>query len=155
MSEHVPCKTDIRLSTNTLRIHKNKSISSFSIKSLSTEGIGFKVKTNRPKDYIVEPGIGILIPDQEVTINVKIINRDSANKLEHRFKLDFCYFDWRKSVEELKDHIKSEHVKKLERRMDVEFVGEDVEDNEDNLLEVVGYVFLGYVFMSLIRVMLQ
>lgn len=151
----IPANTEIRISSDTVRIAKNSNTSHFSIKSCSNEGIGFKIKTNRPKDYIVEPGIGILMPDQEVTINVKMINKDSLNKPEHRFKLDFCYFDWRKTVGELKEHIKNVKVKKLERRMDVVFVGSENLEREDNLIEKAGYVFLGLVFLNLIKVMLQ
>lgn len=152
MSE-IPSPSDILITPEVIRINTENGRSTLSLRSNSYHGLAYKIKTNKPRDYIVEPSMGIIIPDQEIRINIKMTNPDELAKEDHKLKIEIYKFDWRKNLDDFKNHIKDENVKCYEKKFDVVFVKKE-EMGEFDILEKGAFVVIGIVFLHLIKVML-
>lgn len=149
-----PSSSDIRISPETIRINTKTGRSILSLRSNSSHGLAFKIKTNKPRDYIVEPSMGIIIPDQEIKVNIKMTNSEEFLKEDHKLKLEIYNFDWRKNLEDFKVYLKDENVKCYEKKFDVVFIKKE-EFGEFSVCEKVAFGVIGFVFLHLIKVMLK
>lgn len=161
MNNDIPSESDIKITHNTIQIDRSSRKASIIIKSETTEGRAYKIKTTHPKQYIVEPSMGIIMPFQETNINVKlnVLGDELINNLnldEHKFKIELYKFDWRRSVDNLKMLLKDSNVKHLERKLDVEIVGSYFKKG-GQVFEMKDYVtlaFLGIFFLLFSKVIL-
>ncbi|KAM0685999.1 hypothetical protein COBT_002783, partial [Conglomerata obtusa] len=123
MSTETPSPDDIKIP------HKitipSSLITTIILRSETSEGRAYKIKTTKPKQYVVEPSLGIILPFQEVQIDVKMIMQPGEDiniikREDHRFKIEIFKFDWRRSADELKQYLAVERVKGYEKKICVE-----------------------------------
>lgn len=86
-------------------INRATSVGTFNIKNNSMRCVAYKIKTKKPKDFIVRPNIGKIIPMQEVTVDVTLVNGITPSS-EHEFLIEVYEFDWIKEVENLSKYLK-------------------------------------------------
>lgn len=75
---------------------KNKSL--VTIKNKRMSGAGFVFKTNTVDKYKIKPHIGVIIPLQDVEIEITALELDPKGK----FVVEIYDFDWRRSVGDLR-----------------------------------------------------
>lgn len=97
------------LPTSFLKINKDSLIGYLQIKSTSLERKAFKIKTTRPKDYIVKPSIGIIQQDEEITIEINILQSLKIDE-SHKFAIEIFKINWRQSTETLKHFLKNTQI---------------------------------------------
>lgn len=97
------------LPTSFLKIDKDLLIGYLQIKSTSLERKAFKIKTTRPKDYIVKPSIGIIQPDEEITIEINLLQNLKIDE-SHKFAIEIFEINWRQSIETLKHFLKNTQI---------------------------------------------
>lgn len=148
----IPLPTDIRIIPDIIRIPNTTGTSTLSLHNHSSSGLAYKIKTNKPRDYIVEPAMGIIIPDQILKVNIKMTNEAEFFKDDHKLKIEIYKFDWRKTLEDFRIHVKDENVKCMERKIDVKFVRKD-EMQRFDVSEKVCFGVLGVIFCHLLKTM--
>lgn len=94
------------LPQTTIRVKKNKRSAMFTIQNNSMESVGYKIKTTRPRDYVVRPNMGMIIPMQHVDIEVTL-SENTVPDSTHKFLIEVYQFDWRKSVNDFKQYLRS------------------------------------------------
>ncbi|KAM0679173.1 hypothetical protein BDAP_000039 [Binucleata daphniae] len=154
---NVPSVTDIILPTK-IQIPKNLH-TSIRLRSETSQGLAYKIKTTKPRQYVVEPSLGVLLPFQEIEIDVKMILQKHEDlsvieKEDHRFKIEIFRFDWRKTVDDLKKYLKETNVKGLEKKIEVECVKENIAEDTNTMMEYVYYGFVLLVFVDLVKKMI-
>ncbi|KAM0674194.1 phosphatidylinositol-binding protein scs2 [Gurleya vavrai] len=129
------------------------------LKSETSEGRAFKIKTTKPRQYIVEPSLGIILPFQELQIEVKMILSKGEDiriiqKEDHRFKIEIFKFDWRRNVEELRNYLKDGKVKGYEKKISLEACKTDEEKEKENVYYFLYYSVIAFIFCNLMKNML-
>lgn len=105
--------SEIKIIPNSLlRINKESLIGYLEIASTSLERRAFKIKTTRPKDYIVKPSIGIIQPNEEITIEIVLLQNTKIDE-SHKFAIEIFEINWRQNTETLKHYLKSTQVSPL------------------------------------------
>ncbi|KAK6090869.1 hypothetical protein P3W45_000114 [Vairimorpha bombi] len=105
--------SEIKIRPNfVLRINKESLTGYLEIVSESLERRAFKVKTTRPKDYIVKPSIGIIQPNEEITIEVVLLQSIKIDE-SHKFAIEIFEINWRQNTETLKHYLKSTQISPL------------------------------------------
>lgn len=144
-----PSSSDFSITPTKIQLTNNKA--TFTIKSHTYEGLAFKIKTTRPNLYNVDPPIGIILPNQDVKIQVNLLQ--NVNEFgEHKFKVMIYFFDSRLSLEDFKEFSNDRSVKCLEQKMDVVSFKEG---KEIELGDVFGIGVVCIVFLSLVSGMIK
>ncbi|CAD25974.1 VESICLE-ASSOCIATED MEMBRANE PROTEIN [Encephalitozoon cuniculi GB-M1] len=94
----------------TIRVKRNKRSSMFIVQNNSMESVGYKVKTTKPRDYIVRPNMGLIVPMQHAEVEVTL-SEDTVPDSSHKFLIEIYRFDWRRSLSDFKQHLKSSSPK--------------------------------------------
>lgn len=101
-----PFMLDIKvLPQTTVRVKRNRKSATFTIYNNSMESVGYKIKTTKPRDYVVRPNMGMIIPMQHVQIEITL-SENTVPDNSHKFLVEIYHFDWRKSVSEFKHYLK-------------------------------------------------
>lgn len=102
-----PQMLDIKvLPQTTILVKKGRRASAFTVQNNSMESVGYKIKTTRPKDYVVRPNMGMIIPMQQVEIEVTL-SEHAVPDSSHKFLVEVYPFDWRKSVADFRQHLRT------------------------------------------------
>lgn len=134
--------------SDVLKIHRGDKKSQISIRNLSMECKAYKIKTTKPRDYIVKPSLGIIMPMEQVSIDVQ----PSENCLpddSHKFLIEIYKIDRKIPLVNLKSYLKTHKVTPLEtRKLGVslyieEFFekGEISIENKESMLNVLIFAF--------------
>lgn len=89
----------------TIRVRRGKRSSTFVVQNNSMESVGYKIKTTRPRDYIVRPNMGLIVPMQHAEVEVTLAE-DTVPDSSHKFLVEVYKFDWRKSLGDFKQHLR-------------------------------------------------
>ncbi|EJW03929.1 hypothetical protein EDEG_01785 [Edhazardia aedis USNM 41457] len=166
-----PSLNDISILPDHIKIDLSTKTGILILKSKTTEGRAFKIKTTRPKDYVVEPSLGIILPFQEFRINIKLTPDSSVlkdtfyqgnmvftdfsyflNPSDHRFKLELYKFDWRRNLEELRAFLKEKNPKGIEKKLDVMVVGSKQNVSTMERCVFVDYFTWVFVIVTFLRI---
>ncbi|KAG0439072.1 Vesicle-associated protein 1-1 [Dictyocoela muelleri] len=114
------------------------------IRNHSTIGAGFIVKTNVPNKYKIKPHIGVLLPLQDIEIEIFAIDLDHNTK----FLVEIYEFDWRRSLNELIKSVESKNLDLIyKQKIDVSIIDdsldEDLIDFADFIVCFIG--LLGFI----------
>lgn len=94
----------------TIRVKRNKRSSTFVVQNNSMESIGYKIKTTKPRDYIVRPNMGLIVPMQQAEVEVTL-SESTVPDSSHKFLIEIYKFDWRRSLNDFKQHLRSSSPK--------------------------------------------
>ncbi|ADM12551.1 vesicle-associated membrane protein [Encephalitozoon intestinalis ATCC 50506] len=98
---------DIKVTPQTtIRVKRNKKSSTFIVHNNSMESVGYKIKTTKPRDYIVRPNMGLIVPMQHAEIEVTL-SETTVPDNTHKFLIEIYKFDWRRSLNDFKHYLKS------------------------------------------------
>ncbi|KAG5858687.1 major sperm protein domain-containing protein [Encephalitozoon hellem] len=90
----------------TIRIKRNKRSSTFVVQNNSMESVGYKIKTTKPREYIVRPNMGLIVPMQQAEIEVTLAENTVPDS-SHKFLIEIYKFDWRRSLNDFKQYLRS------------------------------------------------
>jgi hypothetical protein len=96
------------LPQTTIKIRRDCKTAALTIQNNSMESIAFKIKTTKPRDYIVRPNMGMVIPMQQAEVEITLSDLTVPDPT-HKFLIEVYSFDWRRSIGEFKQHLKSEN----------------------------------------------
>ncbi|KAK1347520.1 major sperm protein domain-containing protein [Hamiltosporidium tvaerminnensis] len=134
-----------------ITIKEGERVSILTIYNSSVEGKGFRIRTTRPKEYLVKPTSGIIIPLQTVEIQL-FINETAVPASDHKFMVEIYDFDWRKTQDDFKEFLKDQSVKPLmSHKLSIE-IGDEIKENgkQFEIVDAMSWCVIGYAFMFLI-----
>ncbi|KAF9762948.1 Vesicle-associated membrane protein-associated protein A [Nosema granulosis] len=118
-----------------LKIHRGDKKTTISVRNMSMEGRAYKIKTTRPRDYIVKPSLGIIMPMEQVSIDVQLSDNCLPDD-SHKFLIEIYEYDWKKPLSNLKSHLKmSKVVPLVTRKLGVSLFIEDFFENDSKSTE--------------------
>jgi hypothetical protein len=94
------------LPQTTIRVRKNTKTATLTIQNNSMESVAFKIKTTKPRDYVVRPNMGMIIPMQQTEIEVTLSDT-AVPDATHKFLVEVYVFDWRRSIGEFKQYLRN------------------------------------------------
>ncbi|KAH9410592.1 MSP (major sperm protein) domain-containing protein [Ordospora pajunii] len=102
---------DIKIVPQTaIRVKKSKKTSTLTIQNNSMESMGYKIKTTRPRDYIVRPNMGLIMPMQYAEVEVTL-SEGTMPDSDHKFLVEVHRFDWRRSLNDFKQYLRASSPK--------------------------------------------
>ncbi|WUR02255.1 vesicle-associated membrane protein [Vairimorpha necatrix] len=140
---------DIKITPNSfIKINKNSLFGLLKVSNTSKERKAFKIKTTRPKDYLVKPSIGILEPQEEVVIEINILENYKIDE-SHKFAVEIYEVNWRQNNETLKRYLKSTQIAPMIiHRLGVEYEGNKIEEHENTRgNQIIPYLCVIYLFI--------
>lgn len=118
-----------------LKIHRGDKKSHITIRNLSMEGRAYKIKTTRPRDYIVKPSLGIIMPMEQVSIDVQLSDNCLPDD-SHKFLIEIYEVNKKVSIVNLKSFLKTNRTSPIEtRKLGVSLYIEEFFEKGDNSAE--------------------
>lgn len=120
-----------------IEICKHSSTGFIKIYNSSEEKRAFKIKTTKPKDYLVKPSLGILYPNQDVVIEIKLLEGSEID-ISHKFIVEIYNINWKQKEDNLKEYLKSSNVnpytiQRFEVKPNSKNVSEIKQKNDSNM----------------------
>lgn len=92
-----------------IEINNHSLMGLIKIYNSSDEKRAFKIKTTKPKDYVVKPSLGILQPGQEVLIEIKLLEGSELDD-QHKYVVEIYNIGWRQTEDNLKHYLKNSNI---------------------------------------------
>lgn len=133
-----------------VKINKNTLFGFLKIVNASLERKAFKIKTTKPRDYLVKPSIGILRSKEEIIVEINLLENIKIDE-QHKFAVEIYEINYRQTIDTLKRYLKSTQISPfLIKRLGVEF--ESVENSstkQDYYIKIFCLIYLLILFVCI------